>query len=37
VHLVDADHRLHEQLRFIKYLFEYFLIALDLPPERGST
>jgi pimeloyl-ACP methyl ester carboxylesterase len=37
VHLVDADHQLHEQLRFIKYLFEYFLIALDLPPERGST
>jgi pimeloyl-ACP methyl ester carboxylesterase len=37
VHLVDADHQLHEQLRFIKYLFEYFLIALDMPPERGST
>jgi hypothetical protein len=37
MHLVDGDHQLHEQLRFIKYLFEYFLIALDLPPERGST
>ena len=36
VHLLDGDHRLHEQLPFIKYLFEYFLIALDLPPERGS-
>jgi pimeloyl-ACP methyl ester carboxylesterase len=32
LHLLDSDHRLHDQLRFIKYLFEYFLIALDLPP-----
>jgi len=31
LHLVDDDHRLHGQLRFIRYLFEYFLIALDLP------
>jgi pimeloyl-ACP methyl ester carboxylesterase len=37
LHLVDAGHQLHEQLRFIKYLFEYFLIGLDLPPERGSN
>jgi len=36
LHLVDADHRLHQQLRLVKYLFEYFLISLDLPPERGS-
>jgi pimeloyl-ACP methyl ester carboxylesterase len=32
LHLLDSDHRLHDQMRFIKYLFEYFLIALDLPP-----
>jgi len=34
--LVDGDHQLHSQLRFIKYLFEYFLIGLDLPPETAS-
>jgi pimeloyl-ACP methyl ester carboxylesterase len=32
LHLLDADHRLHEQLPLIRYLFEYFLISLDLPP-----
>jgi len=37
LHLLDADHRLYTQLRLIKYLFEYFLISLDLPPERDST
>jgi pimeloyl-ACP methyl ester carboxylesterase len=31
LHLVDDDHRLHGELRLIRYLFEYFLIALDLP------
>jgi pimeloyl-ACP methyl ester carboxylesterase len=31
LHIVDSDHRLHSQLRVIQYLFEYFLIALDLP------
>ena len=31
LHLVDSDHRLHNQIRVIQYLFEYFLIALDLP------
>ncbi len=31
LHLLDGDHQLHEQLVFIKYLFEYFLISLDLP------
>jgi pimeloyl-ACP methyl ester carboxylesterase len=36
LHLLDDGHQLHQQLPFIKYLFEYFLIALDLPPERGS-
>ena len=31
LHLLESDHRLHIQLRVIQYLFEYFLIALDLP------
>ncbi len=31
LHLVQSDHQLHDQIRFMKYLFEYFLIALDLP------
>jgi pimeloyl-ACP methyl ester carboxylesterase len=33
LHLVASDHRLHSQIRAIRYLFEYFLIGLDLPPE----
>ena len=37
LHLLDSDHQLHDQLRFIKYLFEYFLIGLDLPSERGAA
>ncbi len=32
LHLLKSDHQLHNQLRVIQYLFEYFLIALDLPP-----
>ncbi|HUN74545.1 MAG TPA: alpha/beta fold hydrolase [Steroidobacteraceae bacterium] len=31
LHLVADDHRLHAELSLIRYLFEYFLIALDLP------
>jgi pimeloyl-ACP methyl ester carboxylesterase len=31
LHLLDGDHRLHSELRLIRYLFEYFLISLDLP------
>jgi pimeloyl-ACP methyl ester carboxylesterase len=31
LHILESDHRLHNQLRVIQYLFEYFLIALDLP------
>lgn len=31
LHLLESDHRLHNQLRVVQYLFEYFLIALDLP------
>lgn len=32
LHLLESDHRLYNQIRVIQYLFEYFLIALDLPP-----
>jgi pimeloyl-ACP methyl ester carboxylesterase len=31
LHVLESDHRLHSQVRVIQYLFEYFLIALDLP------
>jgi pimeloyl-ACP methyl ester carboxylesterase len=31
LHLLPSDHQLHDQLLCIKYLFEYFLIGLDLP------
>lgn len=33
LHLLESDHNLHNQLRVIQYLFEYFLIALDLPAQ----
>jgi pimeloyl-ACP methyl ester carboxylesterase len=32
LHLLESDHNLHNQIRMIQYLFEYFLIALDAPP-----
>ena len=32
LHLLESDHNLHDQIRVIQYLFEYFLIALDVPP-----
>jgi fermentation-respiration switch protein FrsA (DUF1100 family) len=31
LHLLDDDHHLHAELHLVRYLFEYFLIALDLP------
>ena len=31
LHLLDSDHLLHNQIRVLQYLFEYFLIALDMP------
>lgn len=31
LHLLHDDHRLHNQIDMIRYLFEYFLIALDMP------
>ncbi|MGH8259314.1 MAG: alpha/beta hydrolase [Steroidobacteraceae bacterium] len=34
LHLLDDDHRLHGELGLIRYLFEYFLIALDRPEPR---
>jgi pimeloyl-ACP methyl ester carboxylesterase len=37
LYVLDGDHQLHGSLRLIRYLFEYFLINLDLPPERDST
>jgi len=36
LHLLEGDHRLHNQVRVIQNLFEYFLIALDLPTTRES-
>jgi pimeloyl-ACP methyl ester carboxylesterase len=35
VHLVRGDHRLHDQVPFLKFLFEYFLIHLDMPRMRA--
>jgi pimeloyl-ACP methyl ester carboxylesterase len=32
LHLLESDHRLQNQIRVIQYLFESFLIALDMPP-----
>jgi pimeloyl-ACP methyl ester carboxylesterase len=37
LHVLDGDHQLHTQLRFVRYLFEYFLISLDLPAELGAS
>jgi pimeloyl-ACP methyl ester carboxylesterase len=31
LHLLNDGHRLHDSIREIRYLFEYFLIAIDLP------
>lgn len=30
LHLLNTDHRMHDQLPFIRHLFEYFIIAIDL-------
>lgn len=29
LHILDSDHRLHDRIREIDYLFEYYLAALD--------
>jgi hypothetical protein len=34
LHVVKSDHRMHDQVPFLKYLFEYFLIELDMPRMR---
>jgi alpha/beta superfamily hydrolase len=34
LHVLDADHRLHSELSLVNYLFEYFLVSLDLPKRR---
>ena len=31
LHIVDADHRMLDHVTLINYLFEYFLVTLDLP------
>ncbi len=31
LHLLHDGHRLHRQIEMIRYLFEYFLISLDMP------
>ena len=36
LHVLEDDHRLHGSIRRIKHLFEYFLIAIDLPPEKAA-
>jgi pimeloyl-ACP methyl ester carboxylesterase len=33
LHLLNSDHRLQDEVRFLKYLFEYFLVSLDLSPD----
>jgi alpha/beta superfamily hydrolase len=33
LHLLNSDHRLQDEVRFLKYVFEYFLISLDLPQD----
>ena len=30
LHLVNTDHRMHDALPFIRQLFEYFIISIDL-------
>jgi alpha/beta superfamily hydrolase len=34
LHILDSDHRLHDVLSLVNYLFEFFLVALDLPKRR---
>jgi alpha/beta superfamily hydrolase len=34
LHIVDSDHRLHNELPLVNYLFEFFLVSLDLPKRR---
>lgn len=34
LHILESDHQLHSELSLVNYLFEYFLVALDLPKRR---
>lgn len=34
LHVLDSDHRLHDRIREIDYLFEYFLVSVDRPQPR---
>lgn len=34
LHIIDTDHRMQDQIPLINYLFEYFLVSLDLPRTR---
>jgi alpha/beta superfamily hydrolase len=34
LHILESDHRLHDVVSFVNYLFEYFLVSLDLPKRR---
>lgn len=36
LHIIDADHRMQDQIALINYLFEYFLVVLDLPKQRAK-
>jgi len=35
LHILNSDHRLQDEVRFLKYLFEYFLVSLDLPQDAS--
>jgi pimeloyl-ACP methyl ester carboxylesterase len=30
LHIINSDHRMHDQLPLIRHLFEYFIISIDL-------
>jgi hypothetical protein len=34
LHVLESDHRLHDRIREIDYLFEYFLVSVDRPQPR---
>jgi len=35
LHILNSDHRLQDEVRLLKYLFEYFLVSLDLPQDAS--
>jgi hypothetical protein len=36
LHIIDADHRMQDNVAQINYLFEYFLVALDIRRMRDQ-